>query len=229
MCYSILMETSLDKLAKELRAQPDEAEFAAYRALMQAEPGRFKDMSLHPRIYPFYFAPVVFQRDEARVIAPMRYRLRPSDSREEPPAKYNLYNARLEAIGERQNWRRLFMRQHGVIMFRAFFEWITAPDGKKRVVQFTPADDVPLCAPVLYDHWQAVEGQEAYFSFAVITTEPPEEVRAAGHDRCPVILKSGDMDTWLSPAASGVSAVQKILHSPAPVKFICDAASNSPK
>jgi putative SOS response-associated peptidase YedK len=35
-------------------------------------------------------------------------------------------------------------------------------------------------------------------SFSMITDEPPAEVAAAGHDRCPVVLKESNVRAWLS-------------------------------
>ena len=226
------MESSLDKLAMDFQAQPDTAAFAAYRTLVERDARRFKDMSAHPRIYPLYFAPIILAREGGRAIVPMRYRVRPHDSREEPPAKYNLYNARLDGLSSRQTWRGLFMRQHGVAVFRAFFEWVTGDDGKKCVVQFTPGDGASakdLCAPVLYDYWQSADQSEGYFSFAVITTDPPVEVRAAGHDRCPVILEREAIDPWLHPASSGAAAIEKILHTKPSIKFLSGRVPTFPK
>ena len=38
-----------------------------------------------------------------------------------------------------------------------------------------------------------------YRSFAMVTDEPPPEVAAAGHDRCPVFLNSTKIEAWLQP------------------------------
>ena len=223
------MENSLEQLAKDFLAQPDCAAFQAFGAMSERDPRRFKPIDAHPRIYPFYFAPVIFAREAQCTIVPMRYRLRPHDSKEEPPAKYNLYNARLDALTTRRTWQGLFMRNHGVLAFKSFFEWVTPPDGKKCVIQFTPEDRRTLCAPVLYDTWQAAAQNEGFFSFAVITTDPPPEVRRMGHDRCPVILRPEEVDCWLHPGVSGMATIQQILRAPGPVKFFGDRVAAIPK
>lgn len=48
-------------------------------------------------------------------------------------------------------------------------------------------------------------------SFAAITDEPPEEVSAAGLDRCIIPIKPEHLDAWLSPDPSNLDALQAIL------------------
>jgi putative SOS response-associated peptidase YedK len=36
-------------------------------------------------------------------------------------------------------------------------------------------------------------------SFAMVTDDPPPEVAAAGHDRCPIFLKNEQLEKWLNP------------------------------
>ena len=229
MCYSLMVENSLESLAKDFLADVDHKAFEGYQRLVEGDPRRFKDLAAHPRIYPLYFAPVILAQETGKSIVPMRYRVRPHDSHEELPAKYNLYNARLDGLTTRQTWRSLFMKRHGILVFKNFFEWVTGDDGKKTVMQFTPQNYGSLCTPVLYDCWQSADQQEKFFSFAVITTDPPEEIREAGHDRCPVILKASDVDAWLHPASSGMATINRILHSAPEMKFHSDRVSNLSK
>lgn len=48
-------------------------------------------------------------------------------------------------------------------------------------------------------------------SFAAITDDPPEEVAAAGHDRCIVPIKPENVDAWLQPDPSNLDAQDAIL------------------
>ena len=89
------------------------------------------------------------------------------------------------------------MRQHGILVFKSFFEWVSAPSGKKQVKEFLPQDGRHLCAPVLFDYWCAPDKSVDFYSFAVITNEPPAEIAAAGHNRCPIVLQDNDFDLWL--------------------------------
>jgi putative SOS response-associated peptidase YedK len=42
-------------------------------------------------------------------------------------------------------------------------------------------------------------GEPDLWSCAAITDEPPEEVAAAGHDRCIIPIKLEHLDAWLQP------------------------------
>lgn len=59
----------------------------------------------------------------------------------------------------------------------------------------------------LWSHWKP--GEDELLSFAAITDEPPPEVRAAGHDRCPIPIKPENIDAWL--AGGGLAWMQAIL------------------
>jgi putative SOS response-associated peptidase YedK len=61
----------------------------------------------------------------------------------------------------------------------------------------------------LWSHWQ--DGNEELDSFAAITDEPPAEVAAAGHDRCIIPIKEENIDAWLNPDATNLTAMQAIL------------------
>ncbi len=50
----------------------------------------------------------------------------------------------------------------------------------------------------LWDRWEA-PGEEPPYSFAVVTDEPPPEVAATGHNRCPIPLKAENVERWLAP------------------------------
>jgi len=224
MCYSLLVEQDLKKLGAAFDAEPHPTAFAGYHKMQERDPKRFKSMADNPRIYPNYFAPVVVPHDDKRQIYPMRYRLRPHDAREEIPSRYNVFNARLDALETRHSWRPLFMKRHGVVAIHAFFEWITPAQGNKKVVMFRPGDHALLWVPVLWDTWLAGDGSEGFASFAVITTTPPSEVEEAGHDRCPIILNHHHLDAWLHPEKTGRSKIYKILDERWDTRFECLAA-----
>jgi putative SOS response-associated peptidase YedK len=48
-------------------------------------------------------------------------------------------------------------------------------------------------------------------SFAAITDEPPAEIAAAGHDRCVVSLKAGNVEAWLTPEGRSMHELQTII------------------
>lgn len=62
----------------------------------------------------------------------------------------------------------------------------------------------------LWSRWSA-PGEPDLLSFAAITDEPPQEVAAAGHDRCIVPIKPENIEAWLNPSASDLKAMCAIL------------------
>lgn len=54
-------------------------------------------------------------------------------------------------------------------------------------------------------------GHPDLLSFAVIMDEPPKEIRAAGHDRCPIPLRPDNVDAWLRPDIAKPHAQYAIL------------------
>jgi putative SOS response-associated peptidase YedK len=50
-----------------------------------------------------------------------------------------------------------------------------------------------------------------YASFAMVTDDPPPEVAAAGHDRCPVFLEENRLDAWLNPAGMSTEFLLELL------------------
>jgi putative SOS response-associated peptidase YedK len=64
------------------------------------------------------------------------------------------------------------------------------------IIQFTPANAQKLLAPVIFSTKKLDDGY-LDAGFALITDEPNPEVRAAGHDRSPIILESSAINDWL--------------------------------
>ncbi len=224
MCYSVLVEQDLRRLAKDFDAIIDEAAFKAYAELQTQDPKRFRPLASNPRIYPQYFAPILVSEGKQRLLRPMRYRVRPAGSAVEVPSKYNLFNARLDSLEKRATWSQLFGHRHGILVARAFFEWVTREE-KKQVIAFQAREQELLPIPVLFDRWSAPDGQISFDSFALITGEPPEEVLAAGHDRCPLVLPPEAYETWLHPEASSKRALKSLLAHPLALSFTHELAT----
>ena len=68
---------------------------------------------------------------------------------------------------------------------------------RKTMIQFKPAAiEQDLLVPVIISKFG--DGDETQHGFALITDDPPKEIAAAGHDRCPIILKESAVDDWIS-------------------------------
>lgn len=164
------------------------------------------------RIYPGYYAPVIVMEDGKRVIKPMRYQCRP----EGKPAFYDTqypgtYNARRDNL--EGFWKKQFGYTHGLIVVNAFYEHVTRKVGdasENVILEFKPQTTQDMLVACLWSRWVGPDGEEL-LSFAAITDEPPEEVAAAGHDRCVIPIKQENIDVWLNPNPKDLQSQYDIL------------------
>ena len=171
----------------------------------------FKLPSDDGRVFSNYFTNIIVEDKDQRMIKPMRYRVRPMGSKEEIPSKFNVFNARLDSLENRQTWIPLFMKNHGIIPFTSFYEWVSDSTGKPKLISFFPENREIMWAPVLYDEWISKDGTIEFKSFAIITDGPPEEIQKMGHDRCPIFLNKESIDDWLNPKSKTKEHIYKIL------------------
>jgi putative SOS response-associated peptidase YedK len=159
------------------------------------------------RIYAFDYAPVIVIENGERVIKPMRYHLRPPGMPETFDRKYpGCYNARKDSLTG--FWQHEFGYKHGIMILTSFFENVNLHTFEKRelgpeeaekniVIEFKPEGLDFMVVPCIYDHWG--DAKNGFYSFALITDDPPSEVFETGHDRCPIFLNENRMDDWLKP------------------------------
>lgn len=222
MCFSVGIERNLSNLSKLFGVPVDAKAFLDLKEKSESFPDRYKVPADDDRLYPHIFGPVIKAApgkgigQSMGILTPMRYRVRPHDAYEEVPSKFNLFNARLDSLESRKTWRPLFGQNHGLFPFKRFYEWVEGEEknGKKtkELVSFSSQDHDYLLAPVLYDYYQDEKG--GFFSFAIITTDPPAEVLAAGHDRCPIFLKEEYWHEWLNPAGKSKESFYPMLKDP---------------
>lgn len=183
--------------------------------LQQKEKGKrstlFKLPTQDGRLFSNYFTNVIVGEKGERYIKPMRYRVRPRGSSAEVPAKYNVFNARLDSLEIRPTWKPLFMHNHGLVSFNRFFEWVPGPDGKPKLISFKPENREMMWAPCLWDEWISPDGKFRFLSFAIITDGPPQEIEQMGHDRCPIFLAQDYIDQWLNPEGKSKKEMYAIL------------------
>lgn len=171
------------------------------------------------RIFPGVYAPVMVMEQGRRVIKPMRYQCRPAGKPVFYDTKYpGTYNARRDNL--EGFWKGQFGHTHGVIVCDAFYENVSRHRAEGRdlvegeaeesvVLEFRPRPREEMLVACLYSHWQQ-DGEELW-SFAAITDEPPPEVSAAGHDRCIIPIREENLDAWLNPRHSPLTALYAIL------------------
>lgn len=168
------------------------------------------------RIYPGYYAPVMIMENGKRVIRPMRYQCRaagkPAFYDVKYPGTYNARRDRLEGF-----WKNQFGYTHGLMVVNAFYEHVSKPveggtgqETKNVILEFRPRPVQDMLVACLWSRWTG-DGEPDLDSYAAITDEPPEEVAAAGHDRCIIPIKPENIDAWLNPDPSNLSALYAIL------------------
>ena len=172
------------------------------------------------RIFPFWYAPVVVSTDIGPVITLMRYHCRPAGKPKGIDRQFDgLYNARRDSL--EGFWTAQFGRHHALIVLDGFYENVDQHRVENRelrpgeapqnvILHFTPKPGAPMFVPCLWSSWSA-EGEQDLQSFAIITDEPPAEVAAVGHDRCPINLRQGNLQDWLTPQGRSRDDLYRIL------------------
>jgi putative SOS response-associated peptidase YedK len=158
--------------------------------------------------------------DGQRVIKPMRYQCRPGGK----PAFYDVkypgtYNARRDKLDG--FWKGQFGHTHGIMVVNAFYENVNLHKAEGReladgeavqnlVLEFRPRPTQDMLVACLWSKWTGPDGPDL-LSFAAITDEPPDEVAAAGHDRCIVPIRPENIDAWLDPNPKNLAALYAML------------------
>lgn len=233
MCFSIQIDQNINKLSALFKAQihngkmlererlfrlqseMESREFDEQLGIKHSEKKRstpFKMPAEDGKVFSNYFANVIVSEKNDRVIAPMRYRVRPAGSKEEIPTKFNVFNARLDALESRVTWNSLFGKQHGIVPIKKFYEWVEGPTKKPTLISFFPEAYESMWAPVLYDEWISKNGTIHFKSFAIITDGPAPEIESMGHDRCPIFLRQDMIDEWLNPIRKTKKELYQILN-----------------
>ncbi len=164
------------------------------------------------RIFPGHYAPVMVVENGQRVVKPMRYQCRPAGKPAFYDTKYpGTYNARRDNLTG--FWKGQFGVSHGLMVVDVFYENVSTPEGNV-VLEFRPRSGDPMLIACLWSRWTG-SGAPDLLSFAAITSEPPSEVAAAGHDRCIVYIKPENVERWLNPDTCSEAELLAILDDPA--------------
>ena len=212
------LQTKTTKAAtdsKRIASEKIEANMRRLADLHRTEP---KDSD--NRIFSQVYAPVVVWEDGRRVIKPMRYQCRPAGK----PASYDVqypgtYNARRDNLV--RFWKGQFGYTHGILIVNAFYENVNLHKAEGRelaegeavqnlVLEFRPRPTQDMLVACLWSKWTGT-GEPDLLSFAAITDEPPEEVAAAGHDRCIIPIRPENIDAWLKPNSQDLASLYAIL------------------
>ena len=181
---------------------------------------RTETLDRDSRIFPGYYVPVMVMEGGQRVVKPMRYQCRPANK----PAFYDVkfpgtYNARRDSL--ERFWRGQFGHTHGVMIATAFYEHVPRHRAEQRdlalgeveedlVLEFRPRPEQEMLVACIWSHWTSL-GQPDLLSFAAVTDDPPQEIAAAGHDRCIIPIKPTNVDAWLNPDPANLAAQYALL------------------
>lgn len=246
MCFSVQVDKDIRKLSKAFSASINESAYQQFESLQKLETiigqralldklgmtkSRLRKTPVikTPKedgiVYANYFTSVITQKDKGGLqIEPMRYRVRPAGSQDEIPSKYNIFNARIDALEKRETWRNIFGKKHGILVLSKFYEWVVR-DNQKKIVSFSPSEHEYMTVPCIWDEWRSPGGEISFKSFAVITKDPPEDVLRNGHDRCPVFLKKDSISGWLETNQSKSFYMNTLLKTQS-ASYVCQPLQN---
>jgi putative SOS response-associated peptidase YedK len=220
------LETKFTKSAEKEVGIASRAVDQAMRKISDARRTEAKERD--SRIFPNWYAPVLFFEDGELKLLPMRYHCRPAgmpassdwviDKVTKKKTISGKYNARRDNL--EKFWRKQFGYTHGIAVMSSFYENVPrhknegralAPGEKEEnmILHFNPQPAHDMFVACLWSYWK--EGDKDLYSFAAITDEPPPEIAAAGHDRCIIPIKEHNIDAWLRPNPKDLDAMHAIL------------------
>jgi len=124
MCYSALIKRNLDYLGRKYGAVLVRDDFSHFERASAENPGKFPP--LEDRIFPGYYAPVIYPAQGVLQIGLMRYGAYPPPHVTNPN-QYTTFNARRDNLTS-PFWEGAFMRHHGFVVAEAFYEWVKVTD-----------------------------------------------------------------------------------------------------
>ena len=160
--------------------------------------------SWQPRynIAPTQLAPVVLTRERTaeRSLELLRFGLVPGYARRQAAASgkapSTLVNARAETVAKLGAFRGAYARRRCVVPATGFYEWLPAEGRRpKQPMWIHPTQDEPLAFAGIYEPGVDEHG-ELVETFAIVTTEPTQELREI-HDRMPLVLGRAGVERWL--------------------------------
>ncbi len=145
-------------------------------------------------IAPGQWVSAVVKRQHKKLGA-LRWGLLPSWAKDESIA-HKLINARSETCHQKPSFRDAFKKKRCGIICNGYYEWQKTPEGKSPNYIYQSGENVPLMAG-LFEMYTSPTGEKIP-TCTILTISALDELSAI-HDRMPVFLSPGIMDTWLSP------------------------------
>lgn len=248
-----MLKADLKALERDYNAKVNEDYFDRLSESCRSDPKNVKLPDSNGRIFPKYYAPIIYQKNHQRVIEPMRYSVFPPEFVKQP-GRYTSFNARRDNLAS-AFWSESFLKHHGVIILSGFYEWVKVADVLKAgrvslnevrkeferqsnerkariiaqgktykptktelkdpqfrdiVINFTPDTTQDLIVPVIFSINPSLP-EHLNKGFAIITDEPPPEIREAGHDRTPIFIDKSSIEPWLRSDKLSATTADKLL------------------
>ncbi|HEY6455653.1 MAG TPA: SOS response-associated peptidase [Steroidobacteraceae bacterium] len=181
-------------------------------------------------VAPTQQVPVVRVADREREGVALRWGLVPFFAKGVPP-KYSTINATIEKLADGPCWRGPWKRaQRCILPAAGFYEWHVNEDGSKRPFYITCADQPLFGLAGLWDSSRSDDGK--VLESCTIITMPPNPLLAEIHNakqRMPAILRSEDINAWLTGSADEARAALSPYPADAMVAWPVSTKVNSPK
>ncbi|HEX4038402.1 MAG TPA: SOS response-associated peptidase [Acidobacteriaceae bacterium] len=171
-------------------------------------------------VAPATMQPVVVEdRDSGdRSLALMRWGLIPSWCDDPKQLGVSTINAKGESLMKKPIWREPFLRRRCLVPADGFYEWQKLDAKTKQPWAIGLRGSEPFAFAGLWEHWKPRDGQPAFETFSIITTEA-NELTAPMHNRMPVIVAPRDYERWLRRGDPGRPPVDLLRpHEPASMK-----------
>jgi putative SOS response-associated peptidase YedK len=151
-----------------------------------------------------------------RLLASFRWGLIPWWAKD-PSIGNKQFNARAETLEKRSAFRSALAERRCLVVADGFYEWKArseAGSGPKTPLFFTRSDGEPLTFAGLWETWrdqtQPRETRQRIHSCTIVTTAAGPDVEAV-HNRMPVVVEPGDIDTWLASGPLDPGTLERVL------------------
>jgi putative SOS response-associated peptidase YedK len=183
------------------------------------------NIQLNFNVCPTDTVDVVVRGGDERILHPMRWGLIPGWWKKPlKEMRVATFNARSDTVDTKPMFRESFQRRRCLMPASGYYEWITAPDGKKLPMYFTRADGEVMTFAAIQDDWTNPETGERVRSCSMVITAANKFVSDV-HDRMPVILEQKDFDQWERGDVKDAAALMK----PAAEEDVLDKWPVSPR
>ena len=128
-----------------------------------------------------------------------------------------MINARAETVFEKSSFRTLILQRRLIVPMSGFYEWRTIPAAGSKPLKLpmyiTRADGSPLAVAGIHTIWRAKDASPdaPWVHTCSVLTTSANGTMAPVHDRMPVILEPSQFDTWLDPALTDRSTIERFL------------------